>query len=248
MGLADELRAVLRIGDVPWGTLTLWRRDGEPPFGRDDVDVVAGLVTPLAGAIRRCAQQGAEAWDDPHRCPGVLVLTADGDLLSLSDDAGRWLDEAVPESLVPSRLGVPLPLWVIATAFAAVSGPDGAAATRVRARSGGWLSCQASRLRDGDDQAGQVAVVVGPAAPSALTPLLVDAYGLSPREQEVTALIARGVATDEIAAELFLSVHTVRDHVKAIFAKVGVRSRGELVGRLLADHALPGHAGEVERV
>jgi DNA-binding NarL/FixJ family response regulator len=52
----------------------------------------------------------------------------------------------------------------------------------------------------------------------------------------VTRLIARGAATGEIAEELFLSTHTVRDHVKAIFHKVGVSSRGELVAKLFAEH------------
>ena len=62
------------------------------------------------------------------------------------------------------------------------------------------------------------------------------AYGLTPREVEVARRIARGLKTGEIAQELFLSPHTVRDHVKAIFEKVGVSSRGELVARLFADH------------
>jgi Bacterial regulatory proteins, luxR family len=49
-------------------------------------------------------------------------------------------------------------------------------------------------------------------------------------------------ATREIAAELYLSPHTVRDHVKALFEKVGVASRGELVHRVFAEHyAAPSH-------
>ena len=43
------------------------------------------------------------------------------------------------------------------------------------------------------------------------------------------------------------SAHTVRDHVKAIFAKVGVSSRGELVARLFADHYEPAHLQDVVR-
>ena len=48
--------------------------------------------------------------------------------------------------------------------------------------------------------------------------------------------IARGGSTAEIAAELFLSPHTVRDYVKTVFEKLGVSSRGELVARLFAEH------------
>jgi hypothetical protein len=41
--------------------------------------------------------------------------------------------------------------------------------------------------------------------------------------------------------ELHLSAHTVRDHVKAVFDKVGVSSRGELVAKLFAEHYAPLH-------
>ena len=39
-----------------------------------------------------------------------------------------------------------------------------------------------------------------------------------------------------MAAELFLSAHTVRDYIKSVFEKVGVNSRAELVAKLFADH------------
>lgn len=59
--------------------------------------------------------------------------------------------------------------------------------------------------------------------------------------------IARGCSTPEIAAELFLSAHTVRDYIKSVFDKVGVSSRGELVAKLFADHyADPFHETLVE--
>jgi DNA-binding CsgD family transcriptional regulator len=61
------------------------------------------------------------------------------------------------------------------------------------------------------------------------------------REREITQLIARGVGTAEIAARLHLSRHTVRDYVKAVFAKVGVSSRGELVATLFGEHYAPVH-------
>ena len=57
------------------------------------------------------------------------------------------------------------------------------------------------------------------------------------------------VGTADIADELFLSAHTVRDYVKTIFEKVGVSSRGELVARLFAEHYAPVHLdGGIERV
>ena len=45
-----------------------------------------------------------------------------------------------------------------------------------------------------------------------------------------------GPRTDEIAVQLHISPHTLRDHVKAIFAKLGVQGRAELMA-LVSDHA-----------
>ena len=85
----------------------------------------------------------------------------------------------------------------------------------------------------------QLALIMEPAKAADVAPLIVEAYGLTPRELEVTRAIARGLGTSQIAAWLHLSPHTVRDHVKAIFEKVGVSSRGELVAKVFADHYSP---------
>lgn len=45
---------------------------------------------------------------------------------------------------------------------------------------------------------------------------------LSPREQEVVRLLATGVSNDEIARRLYLSPNTVKTHVKAVLAKLGL--------------------------
>ena len=73
--------------------------------------------------------------------------------------------------------------------------------------------------------------------------MLLDSYGLTPRETDIVMLLARGLSTKEIAAELLISPHTVRDHAKVIYAKTGVRTRAELVADLFAGHVLaPLHA------
>jgi DNA-binding CsgD family transcriptional regulator len=54
------------------------------------------------------------------------------------------------------------------------------------------------------------------------------AWNLTSRERDVAALIIEDRSSDDIAACLFLSPHTVRDHIKAIFGKVGVHNRRHL--------------------
>ncbi|HEX4806650.1 MAG TPA: response regulator transcription factor [Conexibacter sp.] len=54
---------------------------------------------------------------------------------------------------------------------------------------------------------------------------------LSQREQEVLALIAGGSTNREIAAQLYLSPHTVKEHTSALYRKLKARNRAEAVQR-----------------
>lgn len=65
---------------------------------------------------------------------------------------------------------------------------------------------------------------------------------LSPREREIFSALAGGARPPAIARELFISVHTVRRHVQAIFRKLDVHSHVELVHRFGNVHlAIPSH-------
>lgn len=58
---------------------------------------------------------------------------------------------------------------------------------------------------------------------------------LTPSERKVAVLAARGLSNKEIAAELFVSAHTVEAHLSKAFAKLGARSRSQLAGLLPAE-------------
>ena len=78
-----------------------------------------------------------------------------------------------------------------------------------------------------------VAGTAAPALPSApappAAPPLADRFGLTAREGEVLALIGDGLSNTEIAALLFVGVSTVKTHINAIFAKLGVRDRAQAI-------------------
>ncbi|QKS15083.1 response regulator transcription factor [Curtobacterium sp. Csp2] len=74
-----------------------------------------------------------------------------------------------------------------------------------------------------------------PTAPSTHAPTgLRDRFPeLTPREADVLERIAAGRTNPEIAAELFLTVPTVKSYVNQVFAKLGVRTRAEAVALVL---------------
>ena len=55
-----------------------------------------------------------------------------------------------------------------------------------------------------------------------------ERYGISARERDVVRLLCQGKSNREIAAGLFISLQTVKDHNKNIFRKTGVRNRVQL--------------------
>ena len=243
---------MLRVADSPWGAIDLLRRRGRPPFSRAEVELVASLSAPLGEALRVRARP-ADPLGSPRGDgrPGLLLFDPDGGLRSANEEARAWLAELPHDQDLPSDLEVGVPMWLLGTVFRALAvvrgRGDGTARSRVRTRRGTWLVCHASCLRDADGSLRSIAVVLEPATAAEVAPIIVEAYDLTDRERQITGLIARGAGTAEIADELFLSAHTVRDHVKAIFAKVGVASRGELVARLFADHVEPVHLQDVVR-
>ena len=60
---------------------------------------------------------------------------------------------------------------------------------------------------------------------------------LTAREREVAAMVAQGLSNRQIAQELYLSEHTVKNHISKILRKLGLASRAEVAawatGRLL---------------
>jgi DNA-binding CsgD family transcriptional regulator len=229
--LEDELRVVLHAGGRSWGNLQLNRCTGGRPFSEADRSFLRAAA-PLAGAAIRRAMLEEPAYTDPLRGPGVVLIDESGTVLSATAEAEAWLEElALAWRQYPTNINIHPDLLMASLSTLSATGV-GTRRIRLRTASGTWLIAHASPLPG----SGQVALVLEPAKASEIAPIVVKAYGLTAREVEVTRLVARGLSTDEIAATLFLSRHTIRDHLKAIFEKVEVSSRGELTSKLFAEH------------
>jgi DNA-binding NarL/FixJ family response regulator len=60
-------------------------------------------------------------------------------------------------------------------------------------------------------------------------------FGLTARESEVAAFLVQGLSNHDMAEALFLSEHTVKSHLKSMFQKLGVASRGHAITRIVSD-------------
>lgn len=233
--VGDELRAVFIDGDSAWGCVALHRRQGR--FKSDDVTLIADIGGYIAQGIRRAILTTALRADDGADPPGLILLREDDSVESLTPAAKFWLSEIL-DSTADSG-GLPLVIASVAhkARQALAERTQDVAQARVPRRAGGWLLLDASLM--GDDPNGRVGVIVHPATAPQIAGLIAEAYGLSKRERDVTRLVLNGLSTREIGDHLTVSPYTVQDHLKAIFEKVGVRSRRELVAQLFLQHYAP---------
>jgi len=243
LDLGDELRAALMVGSKCWGFMCLHRERSSPNFTPAEATLLARLAPHLAEGLRAALLLGDPRATTPQPDgPGLVLLADDLSLVAITPAAEGWLAE-VAESDWRSSLELPDAVHAVAARLLALergghTPPDLMPRIRLRTASGRWVVLHASRLRAAGTE-GQIAVIFEEARPSEIAPLIVDAYGLTKREGEITKLVLRGLSTAEVSGELHITPNTVRDHFKAIFDKVGVRSRRELVGQVFAQHYQP---------
>ncbi len=251
MGSDQEMIARLRApsGEV-WGMLGLYREPGQPMFDSGDKQFLQAISPHLAEGARRALLVG-EATDADGRqpdAPGLVILSDRWELQSATPGVHRWLAELPDGDLDAGTL----PSAVIAVAARARRNaenperPSGIAVSRVLSRSGTWVVLHGACLLDGGTQ--RVAVIVEPAHPARIYPLLMAAYQFTGRERDVTQLVLQGASTSQIADQLVISPHTVTQHLKNIFAKTGVRSRRDLVGTIFFSHYEPRFRDNEQRV
>src|SRR6202012_695686 len=116
----------------------------------------------------------------------------------------------------------PLPLPLFTAAGRAGEPPP--PAVRLRTVRGDWLSVHASPLHGG--QPSTVLILEEP-GPGELTSLILASHGVTDAQARVVALVVRGYSTKQIARQLNLSQYTIQEHLRAVFDKLGVRSRQE---------------------
>ncbi|MER6945248.1 helix-turn-helix transcriptional regulator [Nonomuraea sp. NPDC000554] len=233
-GVGCELRLLLRDSHGVWGVLGLLRTEGGRPFDVDDTRRAMRLVPALLMTLRTYVRAGPLAPSVPAMPAGTIVIGADHTSRAITPQAHAWLEQM----RTPGRSSM---TDEVADLFMIGLSID----TRLHTRDprawrplicapaagfGRWMAIEGQPLDA--DGTGDVAVVIQAATGALLLPSFCDWYGITPRERRVVELLCAGAAPKQVARRLELSVHTVNDHLKAVFRKTGASGRDELTAAL----------------
>jgi DNA-binding CsgD family transcriptional regulator len=234
----DEVLRAVSIGDIAvvacrdalgcWGWIEAYRDSGDRPFHDDDLELLASIGPALGSALRR----GLGFTPPPDRdaptpsTTGVIVLNADLGVIDATAGARAWID-AFPQAGLFAAWGM-LPATIYPTATRARAGRavTGAHALE-RVTDGRWVMVEAAPLEERGH--GHIVVTLRDATPRETFSRRCRVYGLSPREREVVAALVTGLDTRAVTERLFISRHTVQDHLKSVFEKMSIHSRREML-------------------
>lgn len=223
--LTHILYAPVLIDDSVVATLDIGRGDRPGRFSQDELNLVQGLAG-AAGTVfaslserDRLVRERLQLSAALDACDEAVVVTDSRDgrrhlnssarrLMARTADGGAALDDLL------ARTGPPGGGLVAQLRVELADGSNGMLRSRSRSLEG-QPGVLVSVLRLDEDRESLASVIE---------------ESLSPREREVARLAMRGLHDAEIADRLMLSPHTVKHHLKAIYRKLGLRSRVELAG------------------
>jgi DNA-binding CsgD family transcriptional regulator len=236
--IPHELRAAFVIRGRVWGAVHIARRAASGPFEQRDADALAGAVGAIARGIRASLRFDAARRVNGIDAPGLVVLGLQDEVELITPPARELLVSMRPHGPAYTDDAMATPVLALASFVrsATEAGHGGSNVVTVPG-SDGWITLHASLPGSPGDR--RVAIVIERAGGARSATVRLEAFGATSREREVATLLARGLSRAEMAEELVLSQHTIEDHVKSLYDKLGVASRHELVARVFLEEYLP---------
>jgi DNA-binding CsgD family transcriptional regulator len=233
--VADVASIVFRDPHGCWGWLDLWRCGEQNPFTAADVNYLTAVARPITEALRHSQARtfARRALPLARTGPVVLVLSPTLEVKAQTPETEAYLQALLPPE--DNRRPIPAAAYNVAAQLLAVEAgvDDHQPSTRVHLHSAAWLTLRAARVNAvGAPDEQDIAVTMEPASSTDRRTLFVKSHALTAREAALIDHLALGADTRTMARELFLSEHTIQDHLKSIFAKTGVHNRRTLLSRL----------------
>jgi DNA-binding NarL/FixJ family response regulator len=235
--IIDVASLVFRDRYGCWGFLELWRSSMSGQFTSSDAAHLADITGPVTTALRRSQARTFRDRAEQHRQsrgPVMLLLSRDLDVLAQTAETEAYLRTLVPPD--EDRSPIPASAYNVAGQLLAteVGIDSNAPMARVHLAGGRWLTLRAARIEDTrPPDARDIAVTLEDSSPAERAALFAAAHALTSRESELLNHLIRGVDTSELARLMFLSQHTVQDHLKSIFTKTSVHNRRTLLAQVL---------------
>jgi DNA-binding CsgD family transcriptional regulator len=235
--IGDVASMVFRDRFGCWGFLDLWRSGRPAQFSAAEAALLASVAAPVTAALRRSQARAFAAPAGPSALrpgPVVLLLSPGLDVLRQTSQTQEYLRVLVPPE--EDRPPIPASAYnVAAQLLAAEAGVDpNPPQARVHLSAGRWLTLRAARIGASDQpDRRDIAVTIEETVPLDRVALFARVFGLSARESELLGHLVTGTDTRELARLMFLSEHTIQDHLKSIFEKTSARSRRTLLSRAL---------------
>jgi len=154
------------------------------------------------------------------------VLNADLRVVDTTAGARAWIGAFPAAGLFAAWGMLPATIYPVATRARAGKAATGAHALE-RMTDGRWVMVEAAPLEERAH--GEIAVTLRDATPRETFDRHCRIYGLSPRERELVAALLAGLDTRAVTERLFISRHTVQDHLKSVFEKMSIHSRREML-------------------
>lgn len=232
----DVASVVFRDHHGCWSWLDLWRSKCASMFTAADTVYLAAIAPTITEALRCCQASTFDHAESPKPArsgPAVLVLSAQLEVKAQTPETEAYLRTLIPPD--GDRRPVPAGAYNVAAQLLALeAGVDRhEPSSRVHLHGGTWMTLRAARMdAPGPAAEHDIAVTIEPTAPAERLDLYARSHALTQRETDVLDDLAHGADTRTVAETLFLSQHTVQDHLKSIFAKTGTRNRRTLLNRV----------------
>jgi DNA-binding CsgD family transcriptional regulator len=229
--VGGTILSIFRHQNRPVAAMQAYRRDPQRPYRRSDVQFVQMMGKTIGPALAAALDRDATLATSspvPTEASGILLVDATGGVQFSTPAAIPLLD-----ALGPREGSLPTAIWSALAAHRQSPTVPAVSLSVQTARGPVRVEVSASGNADGR------AVVLAPARPP-VAPRIPASWGLTSRESDIVEQLAEGKTNAAIADALFVGEHTVEWHLRAVYEKLQVQSRQEVLAALFRHAFLPG--------
>lgn len=238
-----QLSLPLLHDNLPIGLISFFKSEKEGQFTKEDYYLFRLLQKPLSSSLLSYLKINLTTFETKlfksiydKSSVGMAILNSDWNILYLNDRAKNYL------SLISQYLGNSLSHHgnIQAIVRVILSDENGLINEVIKNLPFEFFVNDVSFLDNGQTKQYHILNIEfqQDKIEAAINPY--NNFLFSKREAEIASLVAQGLSNEEIATELFISVHTVKTHIKNIYKKNGLKNRVEL-SKALNDSNIKGY-------